>query len=734
MPNIVQSAVGTQRQFTKQPVATYQKRLNQVNSTSGIVEGGAGERLYRALTGLGDSLMQYAIHEEDRARANTVRVDKLINASTEEDWKTLDAIELLNKYGEFQLRDNPYAVAAIEQARGKYMSEKFNQQYSLLQAQEPVKTAQEEADRYSREKNKFLEDNQDASFNLEQFYKGFWSSNHTDMSNLANQKIAEQSKSLMSIRDKSIEADFSTYVLDNSEKSPEEFVAGLQSLCNSSILMSYPLERRVEALKAVMNNVATETGNPELVRQLMGLIVTNDDEGTEPRTLGSLMDVTPYLRMAEDTAKAKPSMQTLKLQEAMIRAKTPKELDDWYAGLSKGDQHMFKSEYGRARNALVAKEEAQKEAMVRQNQQKLQAQQIQQGTHLAFTRYMQGGIDNTIRGVKSTDAYDEVVAYLNSSEFAEIRGTEKGAINFAKAIMWAPNTEMQKEYKAGFLSALVSATPEEMADANNFKSITNARSLWHTNPGRFQAIFGSDITKEMQHLQALIDFEGEEVEGYKLFCQGRETKAKEPDMYAQYQETAKELVSSDATFSLYNADSTNDYVDMNYSDPTIREGVLAAVTDIQASGVEGAGALATVGSKLKDNYVAYHNNVLPKVVFAELDRDMEGYTVKNGIDATDTFGAATAYMNRKVELANIAYPGTSWNWKWHNGKVLFYDENSSMCEDPKSLDTFYDEVNNWWASREDEDTEGSTAEENKNTPNVVGKGRAIIDDWKWDGR
>ena len=733
MPNIVQAAVGTQRQFTKQPVATYEKRLRQVNASNGIVNTGAGERLYRALTGLGDSLMQYAVHEEDRARTNTVRVDKLINAATEDDWKTLDAIEMLNKYGEFQLRDNPYAVAAIEQARGKYMSEKFNQQYSLLQADQPVLTAQEEADRYTQEKNKFLDDNKGSSFNVEQFYKGFWSSNPNDLTNLANQKIAEQSKTLMSIRDKSIEADFSTYVLQNYNKTPEEFLSGLQSNINKSILMSYPPEKRVEALKAVLQDVATEVGNPDLIRQMQGLIITNTDNGEEPKTLGELTSFIPYIRMAEQTALAQPTETVLKHTESMLKCKNKDELDKWYAGLSESDAHLMRSKYGAMRGNLITKEIEEQNRMVRQNAQKIQSNIGQQTAHIGFLRYMQGGIDNTVRGISTADAYNEVVGYLNSDDFARIKGTAEGTAMFARALMWAPNTEMQKEYKAGFLSALLSATPQEMADHNNFQSITNARSLWSNNPGRFQAIFGADLTKEMQHLQALVDLTGDEVEGYKIFCAGRETKGKEPQMYAEYQDSAKNLVSSSSTFSLYNADTKDEYVEMSYSDPVIREGVTAAVADLQASGVDGEGALNTIGAKLKNNYVAYKENILPKVMFAELDRNMEGYTVKNGIDATDTYGAATAYMNRKIELANAAYPGTDWNWKWHNGKVLFYDTRSNMCEDPKDLDTFYDEVNGWWADRDEESIEGATKEPEE-TPNVVGKGRAIIDDWHWDGR
>ena len=79
MDNIVQNAVGTQRQFTKQPVATYQTSLRNLVASQGITKSGAGDRLYNTLIGLGDTAMKYASSEEDRARAKTVDVEPLID-------------------------------------------------------------------------------------------------------------------------------------------------------------------------------------------------------------------------------------------------------------------------------------------------------------------------------------------------------------------------------------------------------------------------------------------------------------------------------------------------------------------------------------------------------------------------------------------------------------------------------------------------------------------------------
>ena len=279
MASITQNSVGTQRQFTRQPVATYQKSLRNLVASQGIVKTGAGDRLYNAVTGLGDNIMKYASSEEDRTRARTVEVEPLINAATEDDWKKLSSIELLNKYGKFQLADNPYAVAAIEQARGKYMSEKFNQQYQITMANDPVKEPDKERERYDSEKRKFLEENKNESYDVEQFYKGFWESNPKDLLDITNQKVAEKSKSLDTIRRATLQADGTSYVAENADKSPEEYAQGLQQLVLKSVLMSYQPDVRKSYFEGILEETAKETGSPDKIRACGDIVITNNEDG-----------------------------------------------------------------------------------------------------------------------------------------------------------------------------------------------------------------------------------------------------------------------------------------------------------------------------------------------------------------------------------------------------------------------------------------------------------------------
>ena len=449
MASITQNAVGAQRQFTRQPVATYQKSLRNLVDSQGIVKSGAGDRLYNAVTGLGSNIMKYAFSEEDRARAKTVEVEPLINAATEEDWKKLSAIELLNKYGKYQLADNPYAVAAIEQARGKYMSEKFSQQYQLTMAQDPVKDPEKERQRYQSEKQKFLEDNKNESYDVEQFYKGFWASNPQDLLDITNQKVAEKSKSLETMSRATMQADMATYVRENGDKNDDEFVSGIQEKINNSMLMSLQLSDRKTFMEGLLEESAKMNGSPDRIKKCGDIIITNNDDGTKPVRVKDVIDLNTYIRMAGDTALARPNEWVNKQYETMLRCQSVAKLDEYWKGLSKEAQDLLNPKYSQRRMSLVTQEEADKRAKIKENKKQLAANAKSQAADIALLRHLDGKAAATY--CTPDQAYDAAMRKLE--------GTQPGdAKTFAGVLYWSPNSRMRSEYKDAFQNAILGSS------------------------------------------------------------------------------------------------------------------------------------------------------------------------------------------------------------------------------------------------------------------------------------
>lgn len=135
MSNEVQTAIGTQRQFAKQPVKPYNLSLNKANFSSGISQRADydAQRLSSALGLLGDKLMaEYAANEKrEQEQATLVNADKLLAGKTKEDLKKFDRMAALqNTTDQFDLTDNKYAMAVLEKGIGKMASAYAKQQWA----------------------------------------------------------------------------------------------------------------------------------------------------------------------------------------------------------------------------------------------------------------------------------------------------------------------------------------------------------------------------------------------------------------------------------------------------------------------------------------------------------------------------------------------------------------------------------------------------------------------------
>ena len=704
MANIVQNAVGTQRQFTRQPVATYQKSLRNLVDSQGIVKTGAGDRLYNAVTGLGDNIMKFASSEEDRKRAKTVEVEPLINAATEEDWKKLSAIELLNKYGKFQLADNPYAVAAIEQARGKYMSEKFSQQYQLTMAQDPVKDPEKERQRYQEEKQKFLEDNKNESYDVEQFYKGFWESNPQDLLNITNQKVAEKSKSLETIGKATIQAQASTYVRENADKSPEDFQKGLQELINTSTLMSQQLDVRKAFMEGILGDIAQVAGSPDKIRQCADLVITNNDDGTKPVHVKDVIDLNTYLKMAEDTALARPNEWMNKQYETMINCDSVDALDKWYNGLSKEAQHLMNPKYSQYRMTLLNEKKAEAKAKIRANQQQLKANGKAQNADIALLNYLAKRSSMTYCSVD--DAYEAAARKILTLKPGDMP-------TFTRILLWSPNSRMRSEYKNYLQNEILGTSPDEMNNSSDFKSLTNALDMYEYNPALFEANFGKELGSDMQAIRALIDFKGGSNEdGFKMFCEGRDNMARSDAVKQAAEDFASNAMSSGDGVELTDLSSEDENNNFSTTIVPITADAFSNVNStalkyLRACTQDDGAAQTLLQSMLNKSYVVYDSHPMPKALFAKKTE------ATNGIDASsDQYGTATRVMNEKVEAANAENPGMHATWWWGvDDKIHFGDPNWNFEEgNGYTLDEFYNMVNQWWYDKQDEEEDEAEAE------------------------
>lgn len=193
MSKEVQAAIGTQRQFAKQPEMPYALSLNKFNASAGISQRTDldAQRLASSLGLLGKNIMEERIADEKRTQDQAVLVnaDKLLAGKTQEDLKKFDRMAALqNSSDEFDLTDNRYAMAVLEKGIGKMASQYAKEQWMNDPASEKPKSVSEAVSLF----NKYLQENRanfsdDGISNKVAFDQGYYEGAVQDTIKIANE-------------------------------------------------------------------------------------------------------------------------------------------------------------------------------------------------------------------------------------------------------------------------------------------------------------------------------------------------------------------------------------------------------------------------------------------------------------------------------------------------------------------------------------------------------------------
>lgn len=124
MSNPVSAAIGTQRQFAIQPKSVYQQNLKQLSVGNGISfqTDHDAALLSKSLGILGGAVYDESIAADKREREQftALEAEKLIAGKTPEDLAKFDRIQALQHSDKgYDLTDNPYAMATLDQSIGQ---------------------------------------------------------------------------------------------------------------------------------------------------------------------------------------------------------------------------------------------------------------------------------------------------------------------------------------------------------------------------------------------------------------------------------------------------------------------------------------------------------------------------------------------------------------------------------------------------------------------------------------
>lgn len=678
------------------------KQLKGINATAGIVEGSDGKRLYDALVGLGDGLMNYAIDTENRKMSRYEYMKEQIKKASPEELMKLSNIDLLNKYGKAQLADNPYAVAAIEEYRGQYFSDKFNQEYALLKAREPVKTVDEEVARYNKLKQQYYVDNFKVSFNTDSFSRGFFATNYSDINNQANAKVAEQSKSLMAIRDGGITAKLDSVIQANLDATKEDMATAVQDVFNDAKLTGYQDDKRMALAEGMLESIAKQTGSSEMLDALGEVTAWTDDYGN-PVKIKDRIAMSTYYAMADQQLRAAPNKWYNDQIYALEKMKSKSEIDEYVKTLTPTQHRQLKPAIGRAYAGIAEVEEQEKRRKLAENASRIQTQQGVQGASIQLQRVIKGYADNTT--AKPDDAYQAAMDYMMSPEYQNLSPESKTQV-FGRILMWPSNSRMRNEYKGKWENALASAPFTGTLNINAEDGIATAMSLYHANPISFRFSFGDSLSNSFNTIQNLSDFYASTEEGINAYKKGA-IALSNPDTKATIDKETNDYSFGDNTLSI--SDETGKTNEVVISDPLLLGPTKDTYRYLRATGVDAESAISSISTHMNEVYVSHSFKengpvyVYPRAVFTAQSYDADGNCI-DGIASDSPLDTAFGYMDSKVRDAESSWTGYDVKWQYdpYNNTMQLISTNGQVYESPMSMQEFRQAVNDYGMRRQEE--------------------------------
>lgn len=373
MSNPIASALGTQRQFTKQPEAPYQKRLITPSFGSGIsasIDNNA-LALARSLGLLGSGLIGESIAADKRAEMiGKAEADRIFSVTSEKDREKLSTLDILGQSGKFDIADNPYAVARIDELRGQHLNTLFKQEYEneVVPNQELPDNSQQNILNFETFMDKKLKDSGVKAYNRTAFEKGFYGSRPLDVLQQDASYRKRRQADLEADRDAAIVSKVDRIISESINTSPEELARQLQEIQMDEQLASYPLSARIK----LANNIAKDISNNGNVEQLTAYgdtILGHKNDGSEVR----VKDVVPMSDMCFMAAKANDAMFADKTRKWLEGAKnlSAAEIPAYFEQLKKDNPIMYRALSHRQEGMIKAKEQEQQIALRREQQRRL---------------------------------------------------------------------------------------------------------------------------------------------------------------------------------------------------------------------------------------------------------------------------------------------------------------------------------------------------------------------------
>lgn len=539
MANPISSAIGTQRQFMQQPQRPYQKRLVGVNVSAGLSQSRDNDAalLAQSLGVLGDNIWNEAVASEKRQEEiGKAEADRMFAVTSAEDKHKLSALDILGRNEKFDLVDNPYAVARVDELRGQYLNTEYKNQYEteVLPNEPLAKTSQENAARFEAFMSERMNEDGVTANNQTAFNKGFYGTRPMDLLEQDLKYRKRRQADFEAQRDTSLLSKADTIVNNALGADNDTFAAQMQQFQEDSMLTGVPLATRLKIYQAMGEKLATN-GSAEQIGVWGDTVAFFDGQGNEVR----IKDVLPLEDLKVMANKANINMFEQKTRDFMAT------LEDLPSGgyfeafdnLKNTDPEFYKAMAPRLESLYNAKKKQEekefKEAIKAQDsvyhnqaaQSALNSKYIalQAGRDIDIAGNFTSDNKFTYLGKTSTISESEVLAWgqqqfnNNIQTYGTVEGSQRNLKLLAWDVMNPYTRQLEREMQRAFVNLNPSSlTQKEDGTLELPNSLAKSINLYNLAPDVFSGLFSESVTQNMRTLSTLVDTNGLQ-EGVKKF-------------------------------------------------------------------------------------------------------------------------------------------------------------------------------------------------------------------------
>ncbi|PWM76694.1 MAG: hypothetical protein DBY32_11250 [Phascolarctobacterium sp.] len=407
----VSDAIGTQRQFTPQPQDPYAARLRPLRVPVGDYRGTTGDAaaLANSLGLLGQAIINEGVAKEERRRTYADLSKHIINEATPEDMDKLRSIELLNKYHpEYNLSDNPYAVANVERAKGQMLTAKVKSEFE--NNGEYYNTSEEAVKAFEDNLREARDEYAGQSDNLYAFDDGVFATHVTDVINVANKQRQEKSQRLKqeALITATTKAD---KIVQSSLVLPlEETVENITMFAKENRLYNLTPKETFELYNGLVQGIAQYSGSGELLDRIKDIEVYSNLDKTY-----KLGDIVPFVDKTFVAGARTDYLNTQQMREYQ------KEIDG-FTSLFELDEFYdsFPKDADPVGYEAVLRRRGEYEALIRKKMQKAEYNFKMQAMGTQALQYSQNNFDEQVDAYLAGKTYTATGGYVGNFTFTKV--------------------------------------------------------------------------------------------------------------------------------------------------------------------------------------------------------------------------------------------------------------------------------------------------------------------------